>query len=117
MKRLKYFLYKKDIDRLEAIKTYIMANTEKDLRIHSLAALYHISKTTLQRHFFAHENVPLHTYVFECRMEKAQELLRDNSLSIHEISLTVGFCSFSAFTHAFTNYFGYNPFDYRKKSN
>jgi two-component system, response regulator YesN len=117
MRRIKYFLYKKEIERVETIKAYIHANPDKDLSINFIAGLFHISRTTLQRHFFAHEKTSIHAFIFECRMARAQKLLHSGDLSIHEISHAVGFGSFSAFTHGFHQFFGYNPIDFRKKSN
>jgi AraC-like DNA-binding protein len=114
MKRAKLILYKKDIEKLEAVKDYITANLEKDLRIEVLSASFNMSKSALQRHFFAYEAVPLHVYILECRMEKAQELLRNHSLTILEISLKVGFNGHSAFSRTFIQYFGYTPQHFSK---
>jgi AraC family transcriptional regulator len=116
MKRMKLILYQKDEENLEIIKSHIHANLDKDLRIKVLASSFNMSISTLQRHFFAYEHVPIHTYVLECRMEKAQELLRCHSSTIHEISLLVGFTEHSTFTRTFTQYFGYTPLYFSRVS-
>nr|WP_235926987.1 helix-turn-helix transcriptional regulator [Gloeocapsopsis dulcis] len=53
-------------------------------------------------------------YLQTCRMEQAQQLLSDRSLSIAEIAQRVGYASASQFCHAFKRYAGMKPSDYRR---
>ncbi|MDY6397958.1 MAG: helix-turn-helix transcriptional regulator [Treponema sp.] len=53
------------------------------------------------------------TYVSDARMEKARSLLKDNSLSIKEISAEVGFNDQNYFSRTFRNKFGMTPTEFR----
>jgi AraC-like DNA-binding protein len=49
----------------------------------------------------------------QARMKLAKSLLADVTLTISEVAYRVGYSEAAAFTHAFTNYFGKNPRQFR----
>lgn len=55
------------------------------------------------------------TFLTECRIDHAKQLLRDSSASISEISEIVGFHSFSYFCVSFRKIEGISPSEYRRK--
>ena len=55
------------------------------------------------------------TFLTECRIDHAKQLLRDSSASISEISEVVGFHSFSYFCVSFRKIEGISPSEYRRK--
>jgi len=47
-------------------------------------------------------------------MNKAEELLRDKTIPITEISTTIGFINYSSFVRTFKQKNGISPSEYRK---
>jgi AraC-like DNA-binding protein len=52
----------------------------------------------------------------QARMDLAKSLLADLTLTISEVAYRVGYSEIAAFTHAFTNYFGTSPRQFRLDS-
>lgn len=55
-------------------------------------------------------------YVTELRINKAKELLKDDTMKIGEISASVGFNDMRYFAKIFKKYMGVTPSDYRNIS-
>ena len=54
-------------------------------------------------------------YLNRLRISKAKELMKNNDLSLDEISSSVGYRNSSSFTEAFKRIIGILPKEYRKK--
>ncbi len=73
------------------------------------------SDKTLSRLFKSDLGISFHHWRLHVRMMHAVSLL-DKNLSSTDIALAIGYCSDSAFTHAFNGYFGYPPGEYKRSS-
>lgn len=92
-----------------AVRDYIDGNLDKDLKCLELASRFRYSDSTIRRQFKLLFRIPIGRYVLDKRMQLAYRLVMDQELSIAEIGCRVGYCNRSAFTTAFTRYFGVPP--------
>lgn len=107
-------LYGDDIKKLEDIRQFIEGNLNAKLGVRHLAARFHISTATLKRHFKAHYQIPVALFVQDCRMKKAMQLLCQHAKPVNVVGIMVGYSDRSAFTHAFTRYYGFPPVHFLK---
>ncbi|MBB6733627.1 AraC family transcriptional regulator [Cohnella zeiphila] len=52
-------------------------------------------------------------YIIKLRMERGEELLRNNGLSVTDIALSVGYPDLFSFSRAFSKYYGMSPTQYQ----
>ena len=88
--------------------------TDENFGVNELAAKTGLSRSQIHRRLKSGTNKSFSQFIREIRLEKAKELLKDESLTISEIAYKVGFGSPSYFIKSFHDYFGYPPGDYRK---
>jgi AraC-like DNA-binding protein len=74
------------------------------------------SERTLRRAFITHLGMGWRQYLLDSRLLKAMSLIAQNSDTIINIGLAVGFETTSAFTRAFHRYAGETPTDYRQRT-
>ncbi len=86
----------------------------EDLSLTSLAAKYNISMGHLSRMIKEHLQVNFSDYIATLRIQRAKELLRDDSISIQEIGEIVGYNDYFYFTKVFKKIEGISPSKYRK---
>jgi AraC family transcriptional regulator len=92
----------------------IEANLEGDLSLSRLAGLAGVSLDGFIRLFKRSTGVPPHQYVLRKRVERAQALLGNPSLSLAEIALLTGFADQSHFSRMFHRLTGHAPRQYRR---
>jgi AraC family transcriptional regulator, glycine betaine-responsive activator len=80
-----------------------------------LAKMTGSSKRQLHRLFSEHCRLPMMTFYRRMRLEKADELLRQSSLSVLEVAISTGFVTTAHFSRCFVETFGVSPKE-RKKS-
>lgn len=100
-----------DIDQ---VKQYIAYHVNEDLSIDSLAAKVYLSQSYLSYIFKKETGMNLSRYIKQCRMEKAQELLKNTNMKIVQICEKVGFSNVSYFCQSFREYCGVSPDKYRR---
>ena len=105
----KVILFNHDLIRLEEIRKFIDENFTQELTIKSLSIKFTISKSTLQRHFWSCYSEPIAYYIHKCRMARAMALLKERTIPISQIGMTVGYSHRSPFTRAFRKFFGNPP--------
>ncbi len=91
--------------------------TENLPEIHTAADVsrhVNVSREHLSRQFTKYTSCTLWDFVTVCRMELARELLREQRMSVKEISSRVGYGSQSSFFRAFAGLTGLTPNQYRK---
>ena len=98
---------------VEFANQFIEANFDRPISLQDVANYVDIHPAYLQRIYHNEQGITLMNYVNELRMEKAQFLVGDTTLSIEEIALQVGFKSRQSFSLAFDKYFDMNPQTYR----
>jgi AraC family transcriptional regulator len=100
--------------RLKQVIEYIRANIDRDLSLENLAELVQMSTFYFARLFKQSTGYTPHQYIIRCRIDRAEFLLRQGTLSIVEICQQVGFQSQSHFTQLFRKYKGITPKKYRE---
>ncbi len=104
-------VYDKMIDNvIKDIREHYM----EDISLTSLAAKYSISTGHLSNMIKERLQVGFSDYIASLRMQRAKELLRDESMSIQEIAETVGYNDYFYFTKVFKKVVGISPSKYRK---
>lgn len=92
-----------------------------ELRLHhpisceDMATAFCMSVSTLQRKIKAEAQLTAMQFLLQKRMEAAGSLLLTNT-SIEQIALAVGYDSHSSFSHAFRQFYGKTPNEYRLQS-
>jgi AraC family transcriptional regulator len=99
--------------RLRMVLDYLQDNLEGDLSLQRLAGLANMSLDGFIRVFKQSMGVPPHQYVLRKRVERAQALLGNRSLSLTEVSLRSGFGDQSHFSRTFHRLIGLTPRHYR----
>lgn len=104
--------YDKTIDNVVSdIREHYM----EDISLTSLAAKYNISMARLSEMIKEHLQLNFSDYIASLRIQRAKELLRDESLSIQEIAEIVGYNDYFYFTKVFKKVEGISPSKYRKE--
>lgn len=105
-------VYDKTIDNVVSdIREHYM----EDISLTSLAAKYNISMARLSEMIKEHLSLNFSDYISSLRIQRAKELLRDESLSIQEIAEIVGYNDYFYFTKVFKKVEGISPSKYRKE--
>lgn len=98
---------------IEKASAFISQHLSENISLEDTAQAVNVSAFYLSKLFKEEKNVNYVTYVSDARMEKACSLLKDNSLSIKEISAEVGFNDQNYFSRTFRNKFGMTPTEFR----
>jgi len=100
--------------KLRAIFEYVDEHLDASLTLEHLAAVVHLSAYHFARQFKVATGQPPHQYVIARRVERAQQLLRqDHDLSLAEIAAGAGFSDQSHFSHHFKRLTGVTPGRFR----
>lgn len=95
--------------RLRRAMEYIDANLAECLTLPGIAKAVGLSPMHFAAQFRVTTGLRPHEYVLRRRVERAQQMLLETSLSSVEIALSVGFRSQSHFTSVFTKFIGRPP--------
>lgn len=98
------------------VKTYIHTHLSDKLTIALLCKQFSLSPTFLKEGFRRAYGVPIHTYLIQQRLRRAQELICTTRMSIQQIVQSVGYEGMSQFNAAFKWEYGMTPGQYRKMS-
>lgn len=108
------------VDTDEAFLAQVQAAIEAHLgdetfSVERLAEAVHMSRVHLFRRLRALRNCTPTEWIFEIRLNRAQQLLDGNAGSVSEVAYAVGFKSVSHFSTRFRSRFGLSPSAYRKQ--
>lgn len=95
--------------RKRDIAQFMQQRYTLDLRIKDFAELCGRSESSFQREFKALFGKPVNQWLIEQRLNQAKHLLREQSQSVTEVALTVGYRNVSHFIHAYRQHFGHTP--------
>ncbi len=106
-------LSKKQAEIVECVKNDLTTNLDSKITIDELASKYEISKTSLKNCFKEVYGKPIFKWRKEFKLDYACRLIEENEYSISEISKMVGYTSPSKFSHAFKEYVGCTPSEFK----
>ena len=100
--------------KLRAVIEYVHEHLDAGLTLEHMARIVHLSAYHFARQFKLATGQPPHQYVIARRVERAQQLLRqDRDLSLAEIAAGAGFSDQSHFSHHFKRLTGVTPGRFR----
>ncbi len=100
--------------QLNRVIDYMKANLAQDLSISDLATLTGMSESHFSRSFKQSTGIPPYRYLMQQRVERAKQLLEDQSITISTIALDCGFANQTHLTKFFRQMTGLTPKAYRK---
>lgn len=103
-------------DIVDQVVSFIDENYMFDIGVAQIAMQLHVTPNYLSSLFHKKMGMTFMKYLTRIRMLRAKELLGDAKLSIQDVAEQVGYYSSRHFTKTFTEFFGFYPSDYRKKS-
>lgn len=99
---------------IEKAKEYIEMHMDEELFRDEIAEHVHVSSDYLTRLFKKEENISLHKYIVDRRIQLSKELLVSTNLSIGDIAMRIGYGNSAAFTAVFRKATAMTPSYYRK---
>ena len=107
-----------NIKVMKIVDEYVQQHLEDEsLNVEKLAEVACVSVSSLFKKMKATIGVSPNEFILICRLKKATDLLKNQSLSIEEVSIMVGFRSHAYFSTCFKKQFGVSPRVYREKIN
>jgi AraC-like DNA-binding protein len=100
--------------RLRRVTEYVEANLAEPIRLADLADAAGLTRMHFAAQFRAATGLPPHEYLLRRRIERAQEMLIEESESLIGIALSVGFQTQSHFTSVFKRFVGQPPRAWRE---
>lgn len=98
---------------LRSIQEYVSTNLHKNITINDIAERVCMSPSSLYNKMKEYADISPMEYVMKMRLHKAVELLKDDSISVQEVALAVGFNTHSFFSECFKREFGMTPRQWR----
>jgi two-component system response regulator YesN len=95
-------------------QAYIDSHLQEELSLSVVASSVGFSSYYLSRLFHFETGVPFSEYVMNCRVKKAEELLKTTNLKVYEVAEQTGFPNYRYFSMVFKKHLGYTPKNFRK---
>ena len=93
---------------------FIAMNYSQKIEISDISSYIGLDRSYLYSLFVKHLNISPKDYLIRFRMQKATELIRNNNLTIGEVSRSVGYDDPLLFSKMFKKIYGQSPSQYRK---
>ena len=100
---------------IDSVVADIRDHYMEDISLTSLAAKYNVNMGSLSKMIKDHLQLNFSDYIASLRIQRAKELLSDETLSIQEIAEIVGYNDYFYFTKVFKKIEGISPSKYRKE--
>lgn len=100
---------------VQNLDCFLLAHLAEDLSIERLTKEFHISKNKLYESCNKYMQNGIAEHIRGLRLAEAKQLLKETTLSVHEISDRVGFNDYNYFCRIFKKYFGTSAGKYRKE--
>lgn len=94
---------------------YIRGHLQEELSVTTLLKHFHISKNNLYRDFREKYGKTINQYVTDMRLEKAKELLKNETIPVYLVCEQVGIFNYTYFCKLFKKETGITPTEYRKR--
>lgn len=102
--------------RLRDLIQFIREHLDARLTLEAIARHFRTNKYYLCRYFKKHTGLSVMDYVNRMRIVNAEKLIVQNSHSITDIGLMVGFSNITNFDRTFKRYTGISPREYRRNN-
>ncbi len=102
----------KNLD-IAKVTEYIENHYDEDLYLENLADKFNVSKKYLSKKINQHLGIAFKTYLTQLRINKAEEMLKEENVKISDIYMRVGFYNRSTFIRSFKQKTGLTPSEYR----
>ena len=99
---------------IEKVVYYIDKNMSENIKIENLAEEFGISKFNFNKRFKSSTNVTLHQFIIKKKLDRSKNLLKENSLSLSDITYMLNFSDQSHFSNSFKKMYGMTPREFRK---
>ncbi|AZN42921.1 AraC family transcriptional regulator [Paenibacillus albus] len=99
---------------IEASIAYMKLHYMDKISVQDVAASMGLNRTYFATVFTEQMGLSPKAYLQKLQMEKAKQLLGQNTATITEIALTLGYPNLFSFSRSFRNYYGYYPKAYRE---
>ena len=93
---------------------FIAMNYSQKIEISDISSYIGLDRSYLYSLFVKHLNISPKDYLVRFRMQKATDLIRNNNLTIGEVSRSVGYDDPLLFSKMFKKIYGQSPSQYRK---
>ncbi len=104
-------------ENFERIAEYLEHHLREVISVQDLCRIFGISQTAMSKLFRTYGGESFNRYLTRLRMERAQELFRENPDSfIKDVAEQVGYEDQFYFSRIFRSYFGMSPTDYLKEA-
>ncbi|MDO6430557.1 AraC family transcriptional regulator [Flavitalea sp. BT771] len=107
-------MHRKDAALLLQVRAYIDSNLHRKLPVAALCREFNTNKTSLQKNFREYSGLPLHAFLLQSRMEKAEALLRETDHPVKFVAVECGYKKVRSFNKAFKGWRQLSPATYRK---
>ena len=97
------------------ILDYVETHYAQQLSLYDLAKQFSFNYHYLSAYFTTHYQKSFTEYLNTVRIQKAQQLLQENILSVAEVGAQVGYTDNSYFSRVFKKSLGVTPTAYRKQ--
>lgn len=101
-------------DKLLQAKEILTTNLETPPSLSELSKQIGLNTFKLKKNFKELFGVPVFKYLQNERLNKANELIRSDNISIQEAAWHVGYDSLSSFSNAFSKKFGFRPSEIKR---
>lgn len=113
-KKLPVFYTALQVETAKKAEAIFTSDLKEHIPIKTVAQTFGISETSLKNYFKEVYGMNISDYLREKRMETAERMLLETSLSISEISYEIGYTKQGKFAEVFRKKYGQNPLSYRR---
>ena len=103
-----------EISAVEQVQRYITEHIAEELSVEKLAKMVYLSQNHLTRSFKKKYGKTIVEYISDCRLNLAEELLKNTNLTVTMVSAKVGYPNYAYFTKQFKKHSGHSPRTFRE---
>ncbi len=101
--------------KLMALREFLRKNADRHYTLEELAQRTEMSPTQMKKYFKLSYGFSIYSYLKTYRMKLAVQMLSEENANISTIASRVGYTNSSKFAHAFKEYAGCTPKEFRNK--
>ena len=101
-------------DVIKVLCDYIREHICEELSLETLAGIVYLHPSYLSRYFKEATGRTLSSFITDCKMEKAAELLSSGNAKVNEVMKQLGYQKSQYFSSLFKEKFGVTPNDFRR---